>query len=135
MFGKSKIFMALAFVFTLIFATSFQPSVANAKTVTVTGNSLNGEFYIVGKGGWFNKQYSFKVTNKGPKQVAVYQILSVMGVSGPAYLGTLSSGQTKTISFKGKGNIRVGYAFQLGYGGSGSRAEIEISPPNGLSVQ
>ena len=137
MFGKSKIFVALAFIFTLIFAASFNPSTAsaNSKTVTVTGNNLNGEFFITGKGGWFNKTYSFKITNRGPKQVAVYQILTPMGVRGEAYLGLLSSGQTKTIKFKAKGNIRVGYTFQLGYGGSGSRAEVEITSPNGLSVE
>lgn len=136
MFSKNKILVALAFIFTLIFATSFQPSVtsANSRTVTVQGSHLNGEFIITGKGGWFNKTYSFKITNKGPRQVAVYQILTPMGVRGEAYLGTLSSGQTKTIKFKAKGNIKVGYTFQLS-GGSGSRAEVEITSPNGLSVQ
>ncbi len=134
---KSKIFIALAFIFTLIFsASALSPIVnANSRTITVQGSNLNGEFVITGKGGWFNKNYSFNITNKGPKQVAVYQILTPMGVRGEAYLGTLSSGQSRTVSFKAKGNIKVGYAFQLSYGGNGSRAVIEITTPQGLTVQ
>ena len=137
MFGKSKIFVALAFIFTLIFSMVAQPSVSNAnsKTVTVTGNSLNGHFSVTGKGGWFKKKYSFTITNRGPKEVAVYQTLTVMGARGESYLGNLSNGQSRTVTFSGKGNIRVEYAFQLSYGGSGSRAVIEISTPNGLTVQ
>ena len=136
MFVKSKIFIALAFIFTLIFSASFQPSIANAnsKTVTVKGSRLNGDFIITGKGGWFNKNYSFTITNRGPRQVAVYQILTPMGVRGEAYLGVLSRGQSRTVSFKAKGNIRVGYTFQLS-GGSGGNAVVEITSPNGLSVQ
>ena len=137
MTGKSKILVALTFIFTLIFSVAnFSPSVANAnsKTVTVKGGRLNGQVIITGKGGWFNKQYSFTITNKGPRQIAVYQVLTPMGVHGNAYLGTISRGQSRTVSFKAKGNIKVGYEFQLS-GGSGSNSVVEINTPNGLTVQ
>ena len=57
MFSKGKIFIALAFVFTLIFSASFQLPVANAnsKTVTVKGSRLNSDFIITGKGAGLKK--------------------------------------------------------------------------------
>ncbi len=136
MFDKIKISAVMAFIFTLIFAVNVSSPVvnANSKSVTVKGSRLNGESVIIGKGGWFNKNYSFTITNRGPRQVAVYQILTPMGVRGEAYLGVISRGQSKTVSFKAKGNIKVGYAFQLS-GGSGSNAVVEITTPNGLTVQ
>ncbi|MBO4401512.1 MAG: hypothetical protein J5809_06665 [Selenomonadaceae bacterium] len=138
---KNKIFIALAFVLALAVADmSFTPSVANAQSFTLKNTGSVQKFAIEGKGGWFKKDYSItvRVTGGAGQQIMVYtdttfkysniEIGSYIAGSTGSYV---NNGQSKTINFRGKGQMYITLGLQRA---RGNNVRVDIDAP-GFSVR
>ena len=138
---RNRIFIALAFVLTMaVAAISFTPSIAEAAAFTLNNTGSVQKFAIEGKGGWFKKNYSItvRVTGGAGQQIMIYTDTTYKYSNieiGPYIAGSTGSyvnnGQSKTISFRGKGQMYITLGLQRA---RGNNVRVDIDAP-GFSVR
>ncbi len=130
--------MAIALIFS---AVSFSPSFASAQSFTLQNTGSVQKFAIEGKGGLFMKKYSFtvRVANGISQQVMTYadtnfhyKNIDVGSYIAGATGSYLSNGQSKDVSFKGKGQMFITFGLQRA---RGNNIRVDIDVPNGFSVR
>lgn len=135
----TKIFFALAFAMAFA-AVSLSPNIANAQTFTLKNISNVQKFAIEGKGGMFKKDYSItvRVTGGAGQQIMIYTDTTFKYQNieiGPYIAGSTGSyvnnGQSKPISFRGKGQMYITLGLQKV---RGNNVRVDIDAP-GFSVR
>lgn len=142
--AKLKIFTMVAVMLAVVFsAICFMPTVASAKSFTLRNTGSVQKFAIEGKGGLFKKEYSFTVSLTGGsgngQRIMTYAdtTYAYRNIDSWPYIAEvdgrfINKGQTRTISFKGKGNMLVTLGLQKA---GGSNLKVEINLPKGFSVR